>query len=91
MEKSKNRWDDVIVQSLMLPVRLLIYIIGFSFALELLKENLNLEILSAVSSIKDVLIVFVMMSFMLRLIRNYEEDVKFTDLVKKTVTIQVFK
>ena len=84
---TESKWDDIIVQSLIVPVRLIIYIIGFSFALELLKDSLNLKILSAVSSIKDVLIVFVIMSFALRLIKNYEEGNNNSSLDANSINI----
>ncbi|MBT4922750.1 MAG: mechanosensitive ion channel family protein [Rickettsiales bacterium] len=71
--RNHRNWDDIILVSLKQPVRLLIYIIGFSFALELLGKKLNIEILSAISGIKAVLIIFIAMSFVLKLIKSYEE------------------
>lgn len=72
-QKNDIFWDNVVLDSIKQPLRLMIYIIGVSFILKLLGEKLNIKILSAISEIKIVLIVFVVMSFVLKLIKSYEE------------------
>ncbi|MBT4989825.1 MAG: mechanosensitive ion channel family protein [Rickettsiales bacterium] len=71
--QNQKSWDNIILISIKQPIRLLIYIVGISFILELLGERLNLKILSAVAEIRVILIVFIAMSFILKLIKNYEE------------------
>ncbi|MBL6785376.1 MAG: mechanosensitive ion channel family protein [Rickettsiales bacterium] len=72
-KKNNKNWDNIVLHSIRQPLRLTIYVIGISFVLKLLGEKLNIKILTAIAEIKVVVIVFLVMSFILKLIKNYEK------------------
>ena len=86
-KQNNHVWDNIILLSIRQPAKLLIYIVGLSFVLELLGEKLNIKILSAISEIKIVLIVFIAMSFVLKLIKSYEETSNDSKLDANSINI----
>ena len=70
LEKTKNLWDDAVVQSLRSPATVLIWIVGLAFATKIVEQETNATIFSAVSSLRDVGVIAVVAWFFLRLINN---------------------
>lgn len=68
-EKTKNIWDDALVIALRNPARKMVWVIGFTFALEIVHKEAEAEILSAIYPIRDVAVIALIVWFINRLIR----------------------
>lgn len=72
-QKTSTIWDDSFVSALRQPLKMLIMLIGISFSLQIADKEVDLSILSAVSPLRDVLIVVILSLFILRFISNLEK------------------
>ena len=72
--KTKNIWDDSFIYAIKRPVRIVILVLGIGYALEILDKDLNLPLLSAIDSMKEILVIFAILIFVLRLIRKVERN-----------------
>ena len=76
-QKTRNRVDDVLFGSLVGPSRVLVWIVGLSFAAQIIglrteEEDTQNIILNVVGAIRNVGIISVVTWFVLRFINNYE-------------------
>ncbi len=76
-QKTRNRLDDVLFGSLVGPSRVLVWIVGLSFAAQIIglrteEEDTQNIILNVVGAIRNVGIISVVTWFVLRFINNYE-------------------
>ena len=53
-EKTSNRWDDLLVISVKKPLSLLIWLLGLTFAAEIVQQESGAAIFEAVDPIRDV-------------------------------------
>ncbi len=75
LEKTKNKWDESVVEALGRPVTMIIWVIGISFAVEILqKEKKGAHIFAAAEPIRDTLIIYAFVWFLIRLIRFGESN-----------------
>jgi len=79
-EKTKNLWDDAIVKSMRKPAKALIWIVGLTFAVEIIYKESQAEILSAIYPFRDVAIITTITWFVTRLIKEMQ-----TTIIKKSV------
>ena len=85
LEKTKNKFDDAIVEAIRKPASLIIWITGISFAAEILQQSSNAQIFEAVSPIRHVSIIGSLTWFLIRLINRIEQSIlKQNDKVDKT-------
>lgn len=69
---TENILDDVLFEALLGPTRGLIYIVGVAFAAHIVGRKTDAAIFDAVSTVRDIGIVAMMMWFALRFVRLYE-------------------
>lgn len=71
-QRTLNLWDDLLVQSLQKPLTLLIWLLGISFAAEIAQQQNDAVIFTAIDPIRDVGIIFILVLFVLNLIKGAE-------------------
>lgn len=74
-EKTSNPWDDALISSAMKPLRLLIWVIGISFAAEIARDVADAVIFSAIGPIRDVGVIAAITWFLVRFITAAEENI----------------
>ena len=82
LEKTKNPWDDVFIQSLRAPATTLIWIIGLAFALNIVKNETDLAILAIITPLRDTGIIVVIAWFVIRFINNSQTAIVNTKQAK---------
>lgn len=70
--RTKNLWDDALVESVSKPLAYLIWLIGFSWAAEIVDAHSGTTILVAVNAVRDVLIIALLAWFIVRFIHQTE-------------------
>lgn len=65
-------WDDALLQALRSPLTLLIWLVGITFAAQILGDHTQASIFHAVVPVRDVGVVVALAWFLIRLIRNIE-------------------
>jgi len=74
-EKTKNAWDDALLFALRRPLRLLIWVVGISFAAEIAQGVSDAVIFSAIPAIRDVGVITAITWFLIRFIKAAEENI----------------
>ena len=74
-EKTKNLYDDALLDAVRRPLGFGIWVVGISFAAELVGGEEPAEIFTHVETIRDVIVVWLLIWFALRFIRFVEEHV----------------
>ncbi len=74
-EKTRNTWDDALLGALRRPLRLLVWIVGISFAAEIAKGVSDAIIFSAVAPIRDVGVIATITWFIIRFIKAAEKNI----------------
>jgi len=75
LEPTKNYWDDSIVKAAQTPVTALIWIIGLSFAAEIVQGQSGAVIFEAVDPIREVGVIAILAWFLVRFIRLGEKNI----------------
>lgn len=75
LSRTKNSWDDALLDSLARPVSLLIWIIGLSFGAEIVQQMSNAAIFEAVAPVRDVGVIAAITWFLVRFIRRVEANI----------------
>jgi len=75
LQKTKNPWDDTLIDAIRRPITALIWIIGISFAVSIIQMHAEVPIFNAIDPIRDVLIIAIIAWFLLRFIRAAEENI----------------
>ena len=73
-EKTKNRWDDAIIESIKKPISLIIWAAGLYLATEIIQEATGAVIFDAVEPIRDTVIIGAIAWFLVRLIKHGERN-----------------
>ena len=74
-EKTKNSWDDAFLQALRKPLRLLVWVVGLSFAAQIAKGVSDAAIFSAIAPIRDVGVISAVTWFLIRFIKAAEKNI----------------
>ncbi|HBK17765.1 MAG: mechanosensitive ion channel family protein [Gammaproteobacteria bacterium TMED134] len=74
-DQTHNLWDDALVHAGRRPLSLGIWVIGISFAAQIVGADQPAEIFSLVSELRDVAVVWILIWFSLRFIRQVELNV----------------
>jgi len=82
---TKNFWDDVIVSSAQGPIRWFIWLMGISFATELLREQAGDTFLNIVDIVRDVGIITLLGWFLIRFISRAERNLIDAPTGKKVI------
>lgn len=75
IEKSKQLWDDALFNAARRPMSVLIWLIGISFAAEIVGNQTDTAIFQAISPIRDVGVIFIIAWFFFRLIGEVENNI----------------
>lgn len=71
---TRNVWDDALAASVRRPMRALIWVIGITFALEIVHKEAGTEILSALYPIRDVVVIGLISWFVNSFIREVQKS-----------------
>ena len=72
LEKTSTPWDDLLILSLQKPLSFLIWLLGLSFAAEIVQQQSQATIFEAIDPIRDAGIIIILVMFVLNLIRGAE-------------------
>lgn len=75
LEKTRNVWDDVVVDALRKPLSVFIWVVGIAFAAQIVAQATQAAIFSAVAPLRDVGIIATITWFLIRLIRGGERNI----------------
>lgn len=75
LERNKHLWDDAIIISIKPPLKVLIWIIGITFSLEIVYKYSKVNILEVVYPIRDVLVIACIAWFTNRLIKESQKNI----------------
>ena len=74
--KTENPWDDALLDALWKPLRVLVWIVGLTFAVQVIeRETEAAAIFQAVEPGRDVGVIVVIAWFLIRLVRKVEENI----------------
>ena len=75
LERTKTYWDDAVVESMARPLSVLIWILGLTFAAEIIRQQSDAVIFEAVTPIREVGVIVVLSWFLVRFIRRAEDNI----------------
>ena len=70
LQKTKTPWDDLLMQSLRKPAAWLIWLLGLTFAADVVRKQSGATIFEAIGPIRDVGVIIILTLFLLNLIRG---------------------
>lgn len=74
-DKTKNLWDDAIFRSIKSPVLWLIWIVGFTFAIDIAYKETETEVFSSIYPVRDVAIIATLSWFLSSLIKEVRSNI----------------
>lgn len=74
-KKTRSSWDDGLVDAMQAPTALLVWVIGLTFAAEIVKSHTEAEIFSIVPAIRTVGVIYCLAWFTMRFIRISAENI----------------
>jgi len=74
-ESTRNKWDDAFICSLRKPLKLLVWVVGFSFAAEIAKSVSDAAIFGAIGPLRDVGVITAIAWFLIRFIKAAEQNI----------------
>lgn len=91
LTKTRTLWDDILVESLAKPLAYLVWVVGVSWAAEIVDRHSETSVLSAVSVAKDILVIaligWAVVRFIYRSEQKLVEDSKTSDGVDGTTVM----
>ncbi len=75
LSRTRPLWDEAAIEALRRPLTMLIWLIGITFAAEIVGESTDAVLFEAVTPIRDVGVVALLGWFLIRLIRNMETSI----------------
>jgi len=102
--KNKNPWDDLAVRTLQKPVSLIIWLLGLTFAADVLRAESDAAIFDIIDPIRNIGVIVILAIFILQLIKGTQEillekqtadgekdfDKHTVDAISKLLRISVF-
>ena len=79
LSKTSNVWDDALIAAAGKPLAFLIWVLGFAWAAQVVQAVSDAPIFSAISPLRDVLIIFLLAWFLVRFIREAEANILAAD------------
>lgn len=73
--KTNNVWDDALLYSLRKPLRLLIWIVGISFAAQIAQNVSDAFVFESITPIRDVGVITAISWFLIRFIKSAERNI----------------
>jgi MscS family membrane protein len=75
LEKTRNIWDDALIEAIRRPLSLLIWVVGLSIATQIAGKGIGTGIFSLVEPVRDVLVIVALTWFLVRFIRQAESNI----------------
>jgi len=75
LQETRIYWDDALVDAARRPLTILIWIIGLSFAAEIVSHESGAVIFGAIDPIRDVGVIFTLAWFLVRFIERTEKNI----------------
>ena len=75
LERTRNLWDDALVDALSRPLDLLIWTVGLSFAAEIARQDSKAVIFEAVGPVRYIGVITAIAWFLVRFIKRGEENI----------------
>lgn len=75
LKLTTNLWDDLLLQALRRPAALMVWVVGLSWAVQLVDDQSNTSLLTAVAPARDVAVILLLSWFLIRLIKGGERAV----------------
>jgi len=72
--KTENPRDDAFVEALRRPLKFLIWIVGITFAAEIVQQSVGAAIFEAIEPIRDIGVIAMVIWFMVRFINGFESS-----------------
>ncbi len=73
LERTHNVWDDALLASIRRPAYWMIWLVGFSYALQLILQTSDAEIFTVLNSLRAVLAVLILTWFLVGLVGQIEQ------------------
>lgn len=74
-EKSTNPWDDAFIGALQRPISLLVWVLGLTFAAEIIRDNADTALFDLVPAVRNVGVIISLIWFLVRFISAAELNV----------------
>ncbi len=75
LEKTRTYWDDALIKAMQRPLTFLIWIIGLTFAADIIQQETHAFIFSAIDPIRDVGVIVTFVWFLVRFIGQVEKNI----------------
>lgn len=75
LERTKNYWDDTLIEAAQKPISAIIWVVGLSFAAEIVQAQSGAIIFEAIDPIREVGVIMALAWFLVRFIRIGEHNV----------------
>lgn len=75
LEKTKNEWDDAVVDALLKPLSFLIWVVGIAFAAGIIGEATGALVFTALAPMRDTLFIGAIVWFLIGFINRIEQNV----------------
>ena len=75
LKQSPTYWDDALLDAMRVPLSALIWLIGLTFAAEIIKDKTDAYIFEAVQPIRDVGVIIIITWFVVRFIKRAEDNI----------------
>jgi len=69
---TKNPWDDVLIESAKKPLSFLVWLLGLSFAAEIIQQEKASVIFEAIGPVREIGVIVIIMLFLLNIIKGLE-------------------
>ena len=73
LEKTSNPWDDLAVKAVQKPASLIIWLLGITFAADVLRVQSDAMIFDAIGPIRDIGVIVIITTFLLQLIKGTQD------------------
>ena len=75
LEKTNNYWDDTIIESAKRPISALIWVLGLTFAAEIVRSNSDAIVFEVIDPIREVGVIFSLAWFLVRFVSLGEQNI----------------
>jgi len=73
LEKTRTYWDDALIKAMQRPLTVLIWVIGLTFAADIVEQETHAFIFTAIDPIRDIGVIVVITWFLIRCIDRVEK------------------
>lgn len=74
-QATSNLWDDALVDALRRPLTLLIWVVGITFAAQIVGAAADVTLLEAAGPVRDIGVICALAWFLIRMIRGVEQNI----------------